>query len=38
VAVAGAYIGPENVWAVASLGVGLAFLLVAAIEQRLQRA
>jgi hypothetical protein len=38
VAVGGAYAGPQNAWAVASLGVGLAFLLVAAVEQRLRRA
>jgi hypothetical protein len=38
VAAAGAYAGPQNVWAVAALAVGPAFLLVSAIEQRLQRA
>jgi len=35
---AGAYAGPQNVWAVAALAVGPAFLVVSAIEQRLQRA
>jgi hypothetical protein len=38
VAAAGAYAGPQNVWAVAALAVGPAFLLAAAIEQRLRRA
>jgi hypothetical protein len=38
VAAAGAYAGPQNVWAVAALAVGPAFLLVSTIEQRLQRA
>jgi hypothetical protein len=38
VAAAGAYAGPQNVWAVAALAVGPAFLLTAAIEQRRQRA
>jgi hypothetical protein len=38
VAAVGAYTGPQNVWAVAALAVGPAFLLVAAIEQRLRRA
>jgi hypothetical protein len=38
VAAVGAYTGPQNVWAVAALAVGPAFLLVPAIEQRLQRA
>lgn len=34
VAAAGAYAGPRNVWAVAALAVGPAFLLVSAVEQR----
>ena len=34
VAAAGAYAGPQNVWAVAALAVGPAFLLTAAVEQR----
>ena len=34
VAAVGAYTGPQNVWAVAALAVGPAFLLVSAIEQR----
>jgi hypothetical protein len=38
VAAVGAYAGPQNVWAVAALTVGPAFLLVAALEQRLQPA
>ena len=38
VAAVGAYAGPQNVWAVAALAVGPALLLVAAVEQRLQRA
>ena len=38
VAAAAAYAGPQNVWAVAALAVGPAFLLVSAIEQRQQRA
>ena len=38
VAAVGAYAGPQNVWAVAALAVGPAFLLTAAIEQRRQRA
>ena len=38
VAAAGAYAGPQNVWAVAALAVGPAFLLTAAVEQRRQRA
>jgi hypothetical protein len=38
VAAVGAYAGPQNVWAVAALAVGPAFLLVAALEQRRQRA
>jgi hypothetical protein len=38
VAAVGAYTGPRTVWAVASLAVGPAFLLVAALETRLQRA
>jgi hypothetical protein len=37
-AAVGAYAGPQNVWAVAALAVGPAFLLVAALEQRRQRA
>ena len=38
VAAAGAYAGPQNVWAVASLAVGTAFLLTAAIGQSRPRA
>ena len=38
VAAAGAYAGPQNVWAVAALAVGPAFLLTAALEHRRQRA
>jgi hypothetical protein len=38
VAAVGAYAGPQNVWAVAALAVGPAFLLVAALQQRRQRA
>ena len=38
VAAAGAYAGPQNVWAVAALAVGPALLLVAAVGQRVQRA
>jgi hypothetical protein len=38
VAAVGAYAGPRNVWAVAALAVGPAFLLVAGLEQRRQRA
>jgi hypothetical protein len=38
VAAAGAYAGPQNVWAVAALAVGPAFVLTAGIEQRRQRA
>jgi hypothetical protein len=38
VAAAGAYTGPQTVWAVAALAVGPAFLLTAAVEQRMQRA
>ena len=38
VAAVGAYTGPQTVWAVASLAVGPAFLLVAALESRRQRA
>jgi hypothetical protein len=38
VAAAGAYTGPQTVWAVAALAVGPAFLLTAAVEQRRQRA
>jgi hypothetical protein len=38
VAAAGAYAGPENVWAVAALAVGPAFALAAALERRFQRA
>jgi hypothetical protein len=34
VAAVGAYAGPQNVWAVAALAVGPAFLLVSAFEQR----
>jgi hypothetical protein len=34
VAAVGAYAGPQNVWAVAALAVGPAFLLVSAIERR----
>jgi hypothetical protein len=34
VAAVGAYAGPRNVWAVAALAVGPAFLLVSGIEQR----
>jgi hypothetical protein len=34
----GALTGPQTVWAVCALAVGPAFLLAAAIEQRLQRA
>ena len=34
VAAAGAYAGPQNVWAVTTLAVGPAFLLVSGIEQR----
>ena len=38
VAAVGAYAGPQNVWAVAALAVGPAFLLVSAVEQRRRRA
>jgi hypothetical protein len=38
VAAVGAYTGPQTVWAVASLAVGPAFLLVAALQSRRQRA
>ena len=38
VAAVGANAGPQNVWAVATLAVGPAYLLVAALEQRRQRA
>jgi hypothetical protein len=38
VAAAGAYTGPQTVWAVAALAVGPALLLTAAVEQRMQRA
>jgi hypothetical protein len=38
VAAAGAYAGPQNVWAVATLAVGPAFLLVAGLDHRRQRA
>ena len=38
VAAVGAYAGPQNVWAVATLAVGPAFVLVAALEHRRQRA
>jgi hypothetical protein len=38
VAAVGAYTGPQTVWAVAALAVGPALLLVAGVEQRLQRA
>jgi hypothetical protein len=38
VAAAGAYAGPQNVWAVLTLGVGPAFVVAAGIRQRLQRA
>jgi hypothetical protein len=38
VAAAGAYAGPQNVWAVTTLAVGPAFLLVAALDHRRQRA
>jgi hypothetical protein len=38
VAAVGALTGPQTVWAVCALAVGPAFLLVAGIEQRLQRA
>jgi len=38
VAAGGAYAGPANVWAVAALAVGPAFVLVAALDHRRQRA
>jgi hypothetical protein len=38
VAAVGGYAGPQNVWAVATLAVGPAFLLTAALEHRRQRA
>jgi hypothetical protein len=38
VAAAGSYAGPHNVWGVVALAVGPAFVLAAAVEQRLQRA
>jgi hypothetical protein len=38
VAAGGAYAGPQNVWGVATLAVGPAFVLVAALEWRRQRA
>jgi hypothetical protein len=38
VAAVGAYAGPQNVWAVAAIAVGPAYLLVAALEPRRQRA
>jgi hypothetical protein len=38
VAAAGAYTGPQTVWAVAALAVGPALLLAAAVEQRRPRA
>jgi hypothetical protein len=38
VAAVGGYTGPQTVWAVCALGVGPALLLVAALEQRRQRA
>jgi len=38
VAAVGAYTGPQTVWAVIALAAGPAFVLAAAVEQRLQRA
>jgi hypothetical protein len=38
VAAAASYAGPHNVWGVAALAVGPAFVLAAALEQRPQRA
>ena len=38
VAAVGALTGPQTVWAVAALAVGLAFGLAAALEPRLRRA